>query len=79
MRWAKFGQGTNSYFICTPVLAVKSLDNSTSALAGSQAAQHNVSCLSCAWAALAESATTTDATSEALRTEFIFCPLWSMG
>ena len=40
MRCAKFGQGTNSYFIWMPVLAVKSLDSSTSALAGSQAAQH---------------------------------------
>src|SRR5260221_5011796 len=41
-RSAKFGQGTNSNFILTPDLAVKSLDNSTSALAGSQAAQQRV-------------------------------------
>src|SRR4029434_9884123 len=50
MRCAKFGQGTNSYFIWMPVLAVKSLDNSTSALAGSQAAQHSVSVFCCACA-----------------------------
>ncbi len=52
MRSAKFGQGTNSNFIFTPVLAVKSLDSSTSAFAGSQAAQHRVMVLSCAKAAL---------------------------
>src|SRR4051794_10084498 len=42
MRSAKFGQGTNSNFMAMPVLAVKSFDSSTSALAGSQAAQHSV-------------------------------------
>src|SRR5574341_2559754 len=50
MRCAKFGQGTNSYFIWMPVLAVKSFDSSTSALAGSQAAQHSVSYFCCACA-----------------------------
>src|SRR6185369_3854818 len=50
MRCAKFGQGTNSYFIAMPVLAVKSFDSSTSALAGSQAAQHSVNCFCCACA-----------------------------
>ena len=50
MRCAKFGQGTNSYFIWMPVCAVKSFESSTSALAGSQAAQHSVSCLAWAWA-----------------------------
>src|SRR5229473_1911735 len=42
MRSAKFGHGTNSNFMPTPLLAVKSFDSSTSALAGSQAAQHKV-------------------------------------
>src|SRR5208282_5887203 len=41
---------TNSNFIWMPVLAVKSLDSSTKALAGSQAAQQSVSCLVCATA-----------------------------
>jgi hypothetical protein len=41
-RSAKLVHGTNSNFIAMPVLVVKSLDNSTNALAGSQAAQHNV-------------------------------------
>ena len=52
MRSAKFGQGTNSNFILMPVLVVKSFDNSTSAFAGSQAAQHRVMVLSCASAAV---------------------------
>ena len=52
MRSAKFGQGTNSNFIFTPLLAVKSFDSSTKALAGSQAAQHKVMVLSCACAAV---------------------------
>src|SRR5450432_463500 len=51
MRSAKFGQGTNSNFMLILVLAVKSLLSSTSALAGSQAAQHKVMVLSCARAA----------------------------
>src|SRR6476660_5355757 len=42
MRSAKFGHGTNSNFMLTLVWAVKSLLSSTSALAGSQAAQHSV-------------------------------------
>src|SRR6266567_2468342 len=42
MRSAKFGHGTNSNFMPTPLFAVKSFDSSTSALAGSQAAQHKV-------------------------------------
>src|SRR5258706_9525907 len=50
MRSAKFGQGTNSNFIAMPVLAVKSFESSTRALAGSHAAQQSVSCLFCAWA-----------------------------
>jgi hypothetical protein len=48
MRSAKFGHGTNSNFMLTLVWAVKSFDSSTSALAGSQAAQHNVMVLPCA-------------------------------
>jgi hypothetical protein len=51
MRSAKFGQGTNSNFIWIPVFAVKSFDSSTSALAGSHAAQHSVIVLVCACAA----------------------------
>src|SRR5262245_13237642 len=43
MRSAKFGHGTNSYFMVTPVFASKSFDSSTRALAGSHAAQHSVS------------------------------------
>ena len=50
MRSAKFGHGTNSNFMSTLVLAAKFLDNSTSALAGSHAAQHNVICLPAACA-----------------------------
>src|SRR5437879_2502936 len=41
-RSAKLVQGTNSNFIGMPLLAVKSFDSSTRALAGSQAAQHSV-------------------------------------
>src|SRR6188768_2297198 len=52
MRSAKFGHGTNSNFIFTPLLAVKSFDSSTSALAGSQAAQQSVMVLSWARAAV---------------------------
>src|ERR1700756_5123523 len=44
-RSAKLVQGTNSNFIWMPVLAVKSFDSSTRALAGSHAAQQSVSCL----------------------------------
>ena len=55
-RSAKLVQGTNSNFIWMPVSAVKSLDSSASALAGSQAAQQSVSCLSCACATVAPSA-----------------------
>src|ERR1700682_1919712 len=54
MRSAKLGQGTNSNFIAMPVLAVKSLESSTNALAGSHAAQQRVSCLVCAWAEVAK-------------------------
>jgi hypothetical protein len=42
--------GTNSNFMPIPVLAVKSFDSSTSALAGSHAAQHSVIVLPCACA-----------------------------
>src|SRR6202022_4834484 len=42
--------GTNSNFMPIPVLAVKSFDSSTSALAGSHAAQHSVMVLPCACA-----------------------------
>src|SRR6187549_742294 len=52
MRSAKFGQGTNSNFMLTLDCAVKSLLSSTSALAGSQAAQHRVIVLPCACAAV---------------------------
>jgi len=59
MRSAKLGQGTNSNFMATPVLVVKSFDSSTSALAGSHAAQHSVIvlpvALACASAALGAS------------------------
>src|SRR5256885_11533388 len=50
-RSAKFGQGTNSNFIWTPVFAVKSFESSTRALAGSHAAQQSVIVLVCACAA----------------------------
>ena len=52
MRSAKFGHGTNSNFMLTPVFAVKSLRSSTSAFAGSQAAQHSVIVLPWACAAV---------------------------
>ncbi len=48
MRSAMFGHGTNSKFILMPDCASKSLLSSTSAFAGSHAAQHSVSSLSCA-------------------------------
>src|SRR5271166_230034 len=51
-RAAKLVQGTNSNFISIPLSLVKSLLSSTSALAGSQAAQHRVSDLPCAAAGL---------------------------
>src|SRR6478735_3883112 len=51
IRSAKFGQGTNSNFMLTLVLAVKSLLSSTSALAGSHAAQQSVIVLPWACAA----------------------------
>ena len=44
----KFGQGTNSKFIAMPLSAVKSLESSTSAFAGSQAAQQSVRLSDCA-------------------------------
>ena len=52
MRSAKFGHGTNSNFMLTLVWAVKSLLSSTSAFAGSHAAQHSVIVLPCACAAV---------------------------
>jgi hypothetical protein len=70
MRCAKFGQGTNSYFICTPVWAVKSFDSSTSALAGSQAAQHSVSCL--VWACAAPEASVSAARSAVPKVDRLF-------
>ena len=70
MRCAKFGQGTNSYFIWMPVWAVKSFDSSTSALAGSQAAQHSVSCL--VWACAAPEAKPSAASSAAPRVDRLF-------
>src|SRR5450432_1336402 len=51
IRSAKFGQGTNSNFMLILVLAVKSLLSSTSAFAGSQAAQQSVIVLPWACAA----------------------------
>ncbi len=42
MRSAKLGHGTNSNFMPVPLFAVKSFDSSTSAFAGSHAAQHRV-------------------------------------
>jgi hypothetical protein len=54
-RSAKLVQGTNSNFIWMPLSAVKSLDSSASAFAGSQAAQHSVSCWFCALAELTDS------------------------
>ena len=70
MRCAKFGHGTNSYFICTPVWAVKSFDSSTSALAGSQAAQHSVSCL--VWACAAPDASASAASIAAAKVDRVF-------
>jgi hypothetical protein len=49
-------QGTNSKFILIPLSAVKSLDSSASAFAGSQTAQQSVSSWSCALAALTDGA-----------------------
>src|ERR1700681_984901 len=60
-RSAKLVQGTNSNFIWVPVFAVKSLDSSTKAFAGSHAAQHSVNCFDCACAAGAKASTATAA------------------
>ena len=76
MRCAKFGHGTNSYFIWMPVCAVKSFDSSTRALAGSQAAQHNVSCL--VWACAAADAKPSAASSAAPRVDRVFQALHSL-
>ena len=48
IRSAKFGHGTNSKLILWPDWASKSFESSTSALAGSHAAQHSVSSADCA-------------------------------
>src|SRR3982751_4634495 len=73
MRSAKFVQGTNSNFIFTPLFAVKSFESSTSAFAGSQAAQHKVMVLSCASAAPHDTARATAAARDATRgSVFIF-------
>src|SRR5581483_12322119 len=63
-RSAKCSHGTNSNVMAMPVLAVKSFDSSARALAGSQAAQHRVSCLS---SALAVPAATPAASAAAAR------------
>src|SRR4030095_16193563 len=70
-RSAKFGHGTNSNFIWMPVLAVKSLDNSTRALAGSQAAQQSVSDLVCACADDAKASIAASAPAVAPGADFI--------
>src|SRR5262249_13757539 len=67
--------GTNSNFILMPDLAVKSLDSSTRALAGSQAAQQRVSSLSCARAP-AENAIA-NATAAPAHTAPIFFRIWT--
>ena len=56
-RSAKLVQGTNSNFIPMPVFAVKSLDSSTRAFAGSHAAQQRVNCFDCACADGAKAST----------------------
>src|SRR5438105_4088292 len=66
-RSAKLVQGTNSNFIAMPVLAVKSLESSTSALAGSHAAQQRVSCFDCACAEGARDSVIIAAASPAIR------------
>src|SRR2546428_11472488 len=67
-RSAKLVQGTDSNFIPMPVLAVKSLDSSTRAFAGSHAAQQRVNCFDCACADGAKASTkaSTAATARAL-------------
>src|SRR5262245_60351317 len=84
MRCAKFGQGTNSYFIWMPVLAVKSLDSSTSALAGSQAAQHSVNVFCCAFAprlvnAVAANTLAASATLLFRKLMRVSCSMWKRG
>src|SRR5438874_833123 len=64
-RSAKLVHGTNSNFIGMPVLVVKSFDSSTSALAGSQAAQHRVSGLESARAAVADASSPASASGSA--------------
>jgi hypothetical protein len=54
IRSAKLGQGTNSKFILVPDWASKSFESSTSAFAGSQAAQQRVSSFACALAWVAQ-------------------------
>src|SRR5260370_10575051 len=66
-RSAKLVQGTNSSFIWVPVLAVKSLESSTKAFAGSQAAQHSVNCFDCACAAEGAKASITTANGALIR------------
>src|SRR6266702_3127757 len=70
MRSAKFGHGTNSNFMPIPVLAVKSFDSSTSALAGSHAAQHSVIVLPCACAGVAVAPIPSAATPPTARSTF---------
>src|SRR5690349_16293410 len=86
MRSAKFVQGTNSNFIFTPLFAVKSFESSTSALAGSQAAQHKVIVLSCACAlphAIARATAVREATPGSVfvfRIDFMSClQQWVQG
>src|SRR5258708_21607695 len=74
MRSAKLGHGTNSNFIAMPVLAVKSLESSTNALAGSHAAQQSVSCLLCAWAEVAKATTADSARGPAPATTLFLTP-----
>ena len=47
----------SSKFLSMPLAAVKSLDSSATAFAGSQAAQHSISCWSCALAQLTDNTT----------------------
>ena len=61
MRSAKLGQGTNSKLMVWPDFSSKSLDSSTSALAGSQAAQQRVRSAACAKPAARMVATVTGA------------------
>src|SRR5713101_1915964 len=77
-RSAKLVQGTTSNFISVPVFAVKPLDSSTSAFAGSHAAQQRVNCFDCARAggARASIAIATSALARAIQFSIMGHSFW---